>query len=539
MKKKLSLILSILILFYFISLSYGENKKLNIAVLEFDTKGDLNLKDAGKIVADWMTSSLSKTKVFNLKERILLKEILNEQKLSISGMIDPQTASKIGKIYGVNAFVAGSVIKFGDIISISIRMIDTETGDVIKADDAKMYNINDIPANIDNLALFIAGSEKKTLEEIKPSESSTIKYGNLEWEILSGTWRKGEDNSLYGSGGAILLNKRLKDSTIKLKAEHISGPTWSAAGIGSRYFVFQGGSKRFRDNSSDLEGFGFNLCFNGNYAVFDGQAGNWYAVNPAGKYEPSNLINNNTNFIELKSYGDEYTILLNNNLLGKYKNSSNMEGSVVIWVQESSHTVKFSNIEIIPSNDINPKTKTIENSGYFDFAGQKWEVLKGKWIITDTCLYGIGPNAAIITVKKFKNNTLKVKVSHINGPKWPAVGIGPRHTIFSGGNKLFKNNTSDNQGFSLNFAFNSSYAVFSGEAGSWLFLNPSGKFENSSLISSVENLFEIKSLNDEYTISVNNNFLGKYKNSTHMEGSCLLWVQDASQVIKFSNIEIY
>ncbi|MEN8262894.1 MAG: YSC84-related protein [Nitrospirota bacterium] len=145
------------------NIGFSSAEKMNVAVLEFEVKGDLGEKDAGAIIAEWMINALHMSNEYDLRERVLLKKILEEQQLGMTGLIDKKTATKIGEIYGVKGIITGSVIKWGEIIYINARLIDTENGAILKANEVKAVDINDIRNKIDDLALIIAGkqTEKK------------------------------------------------------------------------------------------------------------------------------------------------------------------------------------------------------------------------------------------------------------------------------------------------------------------------------------------------------------------------------------------
>jgi len=53
--------------------------KMTVAVVEFQVKGDIGIKDAGAIIAEWMISALIETGKFSLNERVLLAKVLEEQ----------------------------------------------------------------------------------------------------------------------------------------------------------------------------------------------------------------------------------------------------------------------------------------------------------------------------------------------------------------------------------------------------------------------------------------------------------------------------
>jgi hypothetical protein len=75
---------------------------------------------------------------FEVVDRIHLKSIIREHKLSTTGMIDPKTARKLGKIAGVQALITGTVTPFGDNVRITVKILDTETAKIIGASTANI-----------------------------------------------------------------------------------------------------------------------------------------------------------------------------------------------------------------------------------------------------------------------------------------------------------------------------------------------------------------------------------------------------------------
>jgi len=91
----------------------------------------------GAIVAEWFITAFVKDGRFDVIERGLLKKILNEQKLGMSGILDETTATKIGKLLGVKIIISGSVLKLQNILEINARIIDVETASIIAAENVK------------------------------------------------------------------------------------------------------------------------------------------------------------------------------------------------------------------------------------------------------------------------------------------------------------------------------------------------------------------------------------------------------------------
>jgi hypothetical protein len=113
-----------------------------------------------------MIRAINKTGRFNLKERVLLKKILEEQELGMTGVIDQDLTAEIGKVYGVKGIITGSVLKWEDVISVTARLIHTETGSILKTAEIKTIHSRDIPDRIDELAIDIAGITQAHSEDV-------------------------------------------------------------------------------------------------------------------------------------------------------------------------------------------------------------------------------------------------------------------------------------------------------------------------------------------------------------------------------------
>lgn len=132
-----------LVLLFMISLllclsARAEFVKNKIAVLDFALQGQaVETQDLGAIVAEWFITALVRDGRFDVVERALLKKIIEEQKLSLSGIIDDSSASELGRILGVKAIITGSVLHLQDILEVNARIIDVQTGSIVAAENVK------------------------------------------------------------------------------------------------------------------------------------------------------------------------------------------------------------------------------------------------------------------------------------------------------------------------------------------------------------------------------------------------------------------
>lgn len=124
----------------------GESLKKRIAVLDFEG----NEKLEGKVdlkLSDMLITSLAQTGKFDLIERTKIDNVINEQKLGMSGLIDESTAAEMGRILGAEYVVFGTITsatqqsfdKFGyelvviEVV-IDVRAVDTNTGKILLAE---------------------------------------------------------------------------------------------------------------------------------------------------------------------------------------------------------------------------------------------------------------------------------------------------------------------------------------------------------------------------------------------------------------------
>ena len=136
--------------------------KPRIAVLEFKNKADNQYwwRGGAEAMQDVFVTELFKSGKFRVVEREQLAALMQEKNLTLSGDLDPATAVRIGKILGVNYLLTGSVTEYGItdkgghgsgigrlpgfsagkrnfVAAVNSRLIDTSTGEIVWADEAR------------------------------------------------------------------------------------------------------------------------------------------------------------------------------------------------------------------------------------------------------------------------------------------------------------------------------------------------------------------------------------------------------------------
>ncbi len=130
-------------------------RRLTIAVLPFQGNGDS--QDYVEAATDRMVTQLVELRRFRVIERTKLEEVLQEQKLQVSGVVDDRTAVDVGRVAGADAIVVGSVSVIGSTATVSGRLIDTQSSEVIVARNARGdgTNLEDVEKLIGDVAIMI------------------------------------------------------------------------------------------------------------------------------------------------------------------------------------------------------------------------------------------------------------------------------------------------------------------------------------------------------------------------------------------------
>jgi len=113
--------------------SISSSGRKTVAVVDFtDLQG--NVTELGRYLAEELSVELvGDENGFEVIERNQLKVILQEHRLSATGLIDPQTARKLGQFAGVDALVTGTLTVFGDTVHLSAKVLDTQTARMLGA----------------------------------------------------------------------------------------------------------------------------------------------------------------------------------------------------------------------------------------------------------------------------------------------------------------------------------------------------------------------------------------------------------------------
>jgi len=121
----------------------GQDTRPGIAVFAFTNGGSLGQQkddyDAlERGMAGMLISELGANPALRVVERENIQRLVDEQNLGASGRVDPQTASRIGKLVGARYAVMGSFIDLYGDFRVDVRVVNVETSEILKTEKVSM-----------------------------------------------------------------------------------------------------------------------------------------------------------------------------------------------------------------------------------------------------------------------------------------------------------------------------------------------------------------------------------------------------------------
>jgi len=148
-----SFLCSLVILFFVTTdSSNADFIKDKIAVLDFDIHGEDIIDGVdGSIISQWLITSLVKQGRCDIVERQFVRKIIEEQKLSSTGLVDEKTSSRLGKMLGAKIIISGTVMEFNNSIEINTRIVNAETASIMSAENIRAEDAEDLRVLINQM----------------------------------------------------------------------------------------------------------------------------------------------------------------------------------------------------------------------------------------------------------------------------------------------------------------------------------------------------------------------------------------------------
>ncbi len=137
-----------------------------VALLGFEERG-AEVKGFGAKVGDLLFAKLAAKPEFYLVDRTDLKKVLDEQQLSLSGVVKADEAVKVGQLTGARIIVTGSVVQVEKRVYLVAKIIGTETGRVFGAsvDGASSDDLGEL---VGRLADAVDAAVAKNADKLVP-----------------------------------------------------------------------------------------------------------------------------------------------------------------------------------------------------------------------------------------------------------------------------------------------------------------------------------------------------------------------------------
>jgi curli biogenesis system outer membrane secretion channel CsgG len=159
-----------------------ENGNKKVTVLDFtDLEGSSS--ELGKYIAEQLTVDFVMTKRdFAVLDRANRKRILEELKLNVSGLVNPENAKKLGSFSGVDALIFGTITPVGTNINVTVKIITTDTSEVVGGAKAK-FQTDDTVQKLTSKPATDAGDAGA--DEAKPKPAIVKTLGDLRVDLES------------------------------------------------------------------------------------------------------------------------------------------------------------------------------------------------------------------------------------------------------------------------------------------------------------------------------------------------------------------
>ncbi|MCK4728679.1 MAG: tetratricopeptide repeat protein, partial [Desulfobacterales bacterium] len=137
------------------------SRPLTMWVMDFKVQGYPFQEGQERLLVSGITDQMLQHSRVRLVERALFDKLVEELKLGSSELIDRRTALSLGKVVAARFIVSGQMVYSGPQVQVSMRLIETETGQIAAAVNESFGSA--VPASV--LAERLS---KNLLEKLKP-----------------------------------------------------------------------------------------------------------------------------------------------------------------------------------------------------------------------------------------------------------------------------------------------------------------------------------------------------------------------------------
>ena len=170
--------------------STSSGQAIPIAVMDFDGRGISEIEAAA--LTDRLRNELFRLGTFEVVERGMMENILAEQDFQLTGCTSNECLVEIGQLLGARQMVGGSISKVGGTFTVSARLVDVETGKVLRVSDYDLRGELDdmLTTGMRQVAARLSGEPAVTEERPPatglPRPRPAVVSGRAPWQVLIG-----------------------------------------------------------------------------------------------------------------------------------------------------------------------------------------------------------------------------------------------------------------------------------------------------------------------------------------------------------------
>ena len=238
-----------------------------VAVMNFPLlTGEMT--ELGMYLSDKLTNSLFTYRdKFEVVERAKLETVFKEMKLGLTGLIDDKTAQTLGKIFGADAIVVGTITDLGEEIDINLRVLGTERANVLAVASVMLDKNTAIERMISSVRVIepkakpSSGKETHVEAKAKPVPPSNKLDGEVEAEGFLfrpiGCERDGKKMVCSVS----ITNKGETTKQLKFRGGSKEGQSFMIDNFGNKYYTNIGNSWSYFLNQNFIPQLPLNVNF--------------------------------------------------------------------------------------------------------------------------------------------------------------------------------------------------------------------------------------------------------------------------------------
>ena len=193
---------TVIFIFLLLIAAHLHSQELRVAVVDFRGDG-IDQATAGRI-SELIRNDMVKSGKYRVIERSQIDKILNEQGFQQTGCTDTGCAVEIGKLLSANKMLVGTVMKVGQRIVITGRMVDVQSGSADYSASVEAGSENDLITAAGKFSRDLAADMAKKSGKTSTIFGETISlkinatYLFMDFASFSPTYFSGGDGKKYG-----------------------------------------------------------------------------------------------------------------------------------------------------------------------------------------------------------------------------------------------------------------------------------------------------------------------------------------------------